>query len=54
VAPINPFRTDLARNPLEVVDGYIMPNDAPGFGLDIDESILEKYPALPGPCYIPG
>ena len=53
VAPINPFRTDLARNPLQVVDGYIEPNDAPGFGLDIDEIILEQYPALPGPCYIP-
>ncbi|MBT3925922.1 MAG: hypothetical protein HOF33_02955 [Rhodospirillaceae bacterium] len=54
VAPINPFRTDLARNPLQVVDGYIEPNDAPGFGLDIDESILAQYPAQPGPCYIPG
>ena len=54
VAPINPFRTDLARNPLQVVDGYIEPSDAPGFGLDIDESILEQYPAQPGPCYIPG
>ncbi len=53
VAPINPFRTDLARNPLTVVDGYIEPSEAPGFGLDIDESILEQYPALPGPCYIP-
>ena len=54
VAPINPFRTDLARNPLQVVDGHIMPNDAPGFGLDIDEAMLEQYPAVPGPCYIPG
>jgi D-galactarolactone cycloisomerase len=54
VAPINPFRTDLARNPLQVVDGYIEPNDAPGFGLDIDESVLAEYPAVPGPCYIPG
>ena len=53
VAPINPFRTDLARNPLQVVDGYIEPNNAPGFGLDIDESMLAEYPAAPGPCYIP-
>ena len=53
-APINPFRTDLTRNPLQVVNGHIMPNDAPGFGLDIDEAMLDEYPAVPGPCYIPG
>lgn len=54
VAKINPFRTDLATAPLEVRDGYIEPNDAPGLGLEIDETMLEAYPGIPGPCYIPG
>ena len=53
-APVNPFRTDLARNPLEVRDGHIEPHDAPGLGLDIDEAMLADYPAVPGPCYLPG
>ena len=53
-APVNPFRTHLARNPIEVHDGHIEPHDAPGLGLDIDEAMLEEYPAVPGPCYLPG
>lgn len=54
VAKINPFRTHLAKNPLQVVDGYIEPNDQPGLGLDIDEDMLAEFPPVPGPCYIPG
>ena len=30
------------------------PNDAPGLGLEIDEAMLADYPAIPGPCYLPG
>ena len=53
-APVNPFRTHLARNPLEVRDGHIEPHDGPGLGLDVDEAMLAGYPAVPGPCYLPG
>ncbi len=53
VARVNPFRTDLAKPALEVRDGHIEPNDAPGLGLEIDEAMLADYPAIPGPCYIP-
>ncbi len=53
VADINPFRTDLAKPALEVRDGHIEPNDAPGLGLEIDEAMLADYPAIPGPCYLP-
>ena len=53
-APVNPFRTHLARNPLEVRDGHIEPHDGPGLGLDVDEAMLADYPAVPGPCYLPG
>jgi D-galactarolactone cycloisomerase len=54
VAEINPFRTELAGDVYQVVDGHIAPPDRPGLGLDIDEAVLKKYPAIPGPCYIPG
>ena len=53
VAPINPFRTDLAKVPFGVENGYIEPGDEPGLGIEIDEAVLEAYPAIPGPCYIP-
>ena len=53
VAPINPFRTDLAKVPFGVENGYIEPRDEPGLGIEIDEAVLEAYPAIPGPCYIP-
>ena len=35
-------------------EGRIEPHDAPGLGLDIDEAMLADYPAVPGPCYLPG
>lgn len=54
VAGINPFRTELAGDAYQVVDGHIEPSDRPGLGLDIDEAVLARYPAVPGPCYIPG
>ena len=47
-APVNPFRTDLAHNPLAVRDGCIEPHDTPGLGLEIDEAMLADYPAVPG------
>lgn len=53
VARVNPFRTELAKGYAGVVDGHIEPPDGPGLGLEIDEAMLERYPAIPGPCYIP-
>ena len=53
VAGINPFRTDLAGNAYNVVNGYIEPPDRPGLGLDIDEAVLDAHPGIAGPCYIP-
>lgn len=49
----NPWRDDLARNPIEVVDGHIEPNDLPGLGLEIDEAMLEAFPPIPGASYVP-
>lgn len=54
VAKVNPFRTDLASEPFGVVNGHIEPSEAPGFGIQLNEKVLKAYPAVPGPCYIPG
>ena len=52
-AEINPFRDLLCGGTaLKVIDGHIEPNDAPGLGLEIDESLFARYPGIPGPCYI--
>ena len=53
LAEVNPFRDEIAQPTLRVHDGYIEPNDKPGLGLDIREDVLEKYPGIPGPCYVP-
>lgn len=52
VAPVNPFRTDLAKSSYGVVDGFIEPPDGPGLGIELNEDVLEKYPIIAGPCYV--
>ena len=41
------FGRDIAKQPFEVVDGYIKVPDAPGIGIDLDEDALAKYPYKP-------
>lgn len=53
VAPVNPWRDELALNPPQVVDGYIEPPDGPGLGLELDLERIEKAVAIPGPAYLP-
>jgi L-alanine-DL-glutamate epimerase-like enolase superfamily enzyme len=53
VARVNPFRTDLAQPIFGVVNGHIEPPPGPGLGIHIDEDMLARYPAIPGPCYLP-
>ncbi|MCW5750697.1 MAG: mandelate racemase/muconate lactonizing enzyme family protein [Alphaproteobacteria bacterium] len=53
LAPVNPFRDNLARNPPELVDGGMMAPAGDGLGLEIDEQVLKGLPAVPGPCYLP-
>jgi D-galactarolactone cycloisomerase len=33
-------------------DGCIEPYDGPGLGIEVDEALFERYPGIPGPCYI--
>ena len=52
-AALNPFRDELCGGTaLKVIDGFIEPNDEPGLGLEVDESLFARYPGIPGPCYI--
>ena len=40
----SPLARDLVRNPVEFRDGYVsVPADRPGLGVEIDESVVEKY-----------
>ena len=51
-AAFNPFRDDLCSGYPKVVDGYIEPSEAPGLGLEVDESMFAKWPGIAGPCYV--
>lgn len=46
-----PFPTsdDILKEPMPITNGYLQVPDGPGLGIEIDESIVEKYPFLPGP-----
>lgn len=39
----NIFRDKLAKEPLKLVDGYILPPTKPGLGIEIDEELLKQY-----------
>ena len=39
----NPMQHELVRDPFWHVDGYITAPTAPGLGIEIDESVVEKY-----------
>ena len=53
LAPINPFRDELATNPPVLVDGCFEPPAGPGLGLDVDETIAQRYPGIAGPLLRP-
>lgn len=39
----NIFRECLAKEPLQLVDGYIQPPTKPGLGIEVDEELIAKY-----------
>lgn len=39
-----PFHRDLIRNSIRIVNGYILPSDAPGLGIDVDEDLARAHP----------
>ncbi len=44
-----PLAAEILKEPLEIDHGDLIVNRKPGLGVDIDESIAEKYPWIPGP-----
>jgi L-alanine-DL-glutamate epimerase-like enolase superfamily enzyme len=51
-AAFNPFRDELLSGGPVLVEGHVEPSDAPGLGVAVDESLFDKLPGIPGPCYV--
>jgi D-galactarolactone cycloisomerase len=41
----HPFRQQLVARPLQMVDGWVEVPDAPGLGVEVDRSVLQRYRA---------
>lgn len=39
----NPLREELLREPFKVKDGYLLPPEKPGLGIELDKSALERF-----------
>jgi L-alanine-DL-glutamate epimerase-like enolase superfamily enzyme len=53
VSKNNKFRDELVTTPYVVgSDGCVRPLEKPGIGVEVDESFLQKYPAIDGPSYV--
>lgn len=44
----NPLRTDLFKEPLVPVDGFIVLPDGPGFGVEVIDDAEKRFPFIPG------
>jgi L-alanine-DL-glutamate epimerase-like enolase superfamily enzyme len=44
-----PAADDILAEPMEIKNGYLTVPKGPGLGIEVDESIVEKYPFIPGP-----
>ena len=44
----NPLRQELLVEPLAMRDGYLLPPTAPGLGLELTQSTIDRYPFQPG------
>ena len=42
--PDVPWRDEIITEPLQVLDGHLIISDKPGWGIDIDENALSRYP----------
>lgn len=53
LAPVNPFRDLLAKNPIALEGSRMEPPAGHGLGLEVDECQLEELDGVAGPCYLP-
>jgi L-alanine-DL-glutamate epimerase-like enolase superfamily enzyme len=44
-----PLATEVLKDPLEIEHGSLIVPKGPGLGVEVDESVLERYPWIPGP-----
>jgi hypothetical protein len=44
-----PLAAEILKNPLEIDRGDLIVPRAPGLGVEVDESVAERYPWVPGP-----
>jgi L-alanine-DL-glutamate epimerase-like enolase superfamily enzyme len=44
-----PLAAEIVKTPLELNHGDLIVPKAPGWGVDVDESVVERYPWIPGP-----
>ena len=53
LSAFNPFRDDLV-SPIPKIDqdGYVEAFGGPGLGVHVDESLFDRFPGIPGPCYV--
>ncbi len=44
-----PLAAEILKNPLEIDHGDLLVPREPGLGVEVDESVIDKYPWIPGP-----
>jgi L-alanine-DL-glutamate epimerase-like enolase superfamily enzyme len=44
-----PLADEILREPLAIEHGNLIVPGSPGLGIEIDESVIQKYPFIPGP-----
>jgi L-alanine-DL-glutamate epimerase-like enolase superfamily enzyme len=44
-----PLATDILKHPLQIERGELIVPREPGFGIEVNEAVIEKYPWIPGP-----
>jgi L-alanine-DL-glutamate epimerase-like enolase superfamily enzyme len=45
----SPLAQEILREPLEIARGHLTVPRTPGLGVRVDESVVERYPWIPGP-----
>lgn len=44
-----PLAAEILKDPLQIDHGDLMVPKGPGWGVDVDEGVIERYPWIPGP-----
>jgi len=47
-----PVADEILTEPLQLEAGHVVMPDKPGLGVEVDESVVERYPFIPGPWSI--